>query len=219
MTLALPLALAMPGTDQIGQTVLRILAVAGAAAVGGLLIGLITQGLSRMLTTRPVPRMPLNIIRVLGAIVCGWVAYLLLIGGSGGSGGWGGLWPFGSGGGGTGSGKEPPPASTAPAGGTGRDTGPRQTARSEPGHGHTLLIEVLPEFPAVYRIQTPDGPRRFSFDELKTYLLEQKKAAPPLAGIQVSEESSDPQAPAVIRLTGWARDNGFTIVKPPKGSP
>ena len=212
-------AVDLPATEQIGQMVLRILAVVGTAAVGGFLIGLITQALSRMMTTRPIPRLPLNIIRVLGAIVCGWIAYLLLIGGSGGGSGWGGLWPFGSGGGTSTATGQAQPISTAPAAGTSREGEPRDTARPTPAQGRTLLIEVLPEFPAVYRVPTADGPRKFPFDELKAYLLEQKKATPPLSGIQVSEESSDPRAPAVTRLTGWARDNGLTIVKPPSRQP
>jgi len=220
MTTAAPFGLEMPGGDLIGQWVLRILAVAGAAAVGGLAIGLITQGLSRLLTTRPVPRVPLNIIRLLGAVVCGWLVALMLFGGPvGGFGGGGGWWPFGSAGGGAGggSGKEPPPATTGREGGTGRESGPRETGKAAPGL--TLQVELLPEYPAVYRVQTPGGPRKFKFDELTAYLLEQKKATPPVTGIQVSEESSDPNAPAVTRLTEWARRNGLSAVTPPRPPP
>jgi hypothetical protein len=211
MTAALPFGLDLPTTDSIGQWVLRILAVAGAAAIGGFATGLITQGLSRLLTTRPVPRVPLRIVRVLGAIVCGWVVALLLIGGVG-SGGGGGLWPFGGGGPGGGSGKQAPAASDR-VGGAGREGGPRDTAR---GEGRTLVVEVLPEYPAVYRIQTAGGPRTFKFEELTSYLLEQKTAMRPLTGIRVSAERSDLNAPAVTRLTEWARKHGLM---PPNVAP
>jgi hypothetical protein len=210
-----PFALEAPTTDVIGQWVLRILAVAGGAAVGGFAVGLITQGLSRLLTTRPVPRVPLLIVRLLGAVVCGWIVFKLVFGsGLFGLGGGGGLWPFGgSGGSGAGTGKESPPAASGRAGETGRDSG-----KSAPG-GATLVVEVLPEYPALYRVRTPGGPRTFKFDELTEYLLVQKKATPPLTGIEVSEESSDPNAPAVRRLTEWARQNGLSAVTPPHPAP
>ena len=208
----------LSASDTIGRWVLHLLAVAGAAAVGGLTIGLITQGLSRLLTTRPVPRTPLQIIRVLGAIVSGWLLWMLLISGFGGGGGSGsGWWPFGGAGSGPAgtSGKE----STSTAISSRGDTGPRETGRLSPPTGRTLQIEVLPRFPAIYRVQTAGGPREFVFEELKAYLLEQKKATPPLTALQVSEGSSAPDAPAVTSLTQWARDNGLTTLKAPNSGP
>jgi hypothetical protein len=207
----------LPGGDQIGQWVLRILAVAGAAAVGGLTIGLITQGLSRLLTTRPVPRIPLNIVRVLGAIVCGWLAALLLFGGGpGGIGGGGGWSLFGGAGGGGSTGKET--ATTAREGGTGRESGPRETGKSGPTDGLTLEVEVLPRSPALYRVQAPGkSARELDFDHLTDYLLEQKKATPAVTAIQVSPGLSDPRAPAVTRIIDWARDKGgLRVVNPPR---
>jgi len=211
-----PFALDLPAGDTIGQFVLRVLAVVGGAAVGGFAMGLITQGLSRLVTTRPVPRVPLLIVRVLGAIACGWVVFLLVFGGGlGGLGGGSGWSLFGGAGGpGGGTGKESPPAATGLAAGTGRDSG-----KAGPGGGLVLQVEVLPEYPAVYRVRTPGGPRTFKFDDLTNYLLEQKNAKPPLTGIEVSEESSDPNAPAVTRLTEWARKNGLSAVTPPHPGP
>src|SRR5947207_2934210 len=81
--------------------------------------------------------------------------------------------------------------------------------------GLSRLVEVLPEYPAVYRVHTPDGPRNLKFEELTGYLLEQKKAAPPLTGIRVSADRSDPNAPAVTRLTEWAGRNNLNAVTPP----
>jgi hypothetical protein len=216
MTTPVPFGLDLPGGDQIGQLVLRVLAVAGAAAVGGLVLGLVTQGLSRMLTTRPVPRVPLNIIRVLGAVVCGWLAYLLVFGmGLGGLGGGGGSSLFGGAGSGGGTGKEAAPAATGRQGETGRDGGPRETSKVSPAEGVTLDVEVLPE-PDAYRVALPGGgSRKFDFEQLKDYLLEQKKATPPLAGIRVSPGKSDPDAPAVRRVTTWAEKQGLYKGTPP----
>jgi hypothetical protein len=211
MTMPVPFALDLPAGDVLGQWLLRILAVVGAAAVGGFGIGLITQGLSRMLTTRPVPRVPLLIVRVLGAVVCGWVVALLLFGGGLGGLGWGGGWSLGGGGGpGGATAKERPPA-------TGRAE--QTTGQTGRGDVQTLQVEVLPQYPAVYRVQTAGGPRTFSFDELTEYLLERKKATTTLTGIQISEESSDPNAPAVTRLTEWARKHDLNIVTPPRRVP
>ncbi len=179
--------------DQIGQWVLRVLAIAGAAAVVGLGAGLVTQGLSRLLTTKPVPRIPLNIIRVLGAVVGGWIAFYVLFGGGlGGFGGGGGWSLFGGGGGAGGSGK------------------------ASPGEGTTLDVEVLPRRDA-YRVQTPEGTsQEFNFHDLTEYLLKQKKATPPVTAIQVSPGQSDPSAPAVTRIIDWAADNGLKAVTPPR---
>ncbi len=222
MTTPAAFGLDMPAGDVIGQWVLRLLAVAGGAAVGGFGVGLITQGLSRLLTTRPVPRTPLNIVRLLGAVVCGWVVALLVFGGGfGGLGGGGGWGLFGGGGGpGGGTGKAPPPAETGRReGDTGQEGRPRETAKAGPAEGRTLLVEVLPEYPARYRVQTPDGPRTFPFEELTDYLLGQKKATPPLTGIRVSADRSDPNAPAVTRLTEWAGRNNLNAVTPPSSGP
>jgi hypothetical protein len=209
-----PFALEAPA-DAIGQWVLRVLAVVGGAAVGGFGAGLITQGLSRLLTTRPVPRVPLLIIRLLGAVVCGWLVFLLVFGGGlGGLGGGGGWSLFGGGGPGGGSGKESPPAATGRAGGTGRDTGKRLS-----GEGLTLEVEVLPRRDA-YRVQMPGGgSREFDFEGLKSYLLEQKHAKPPVTGIRISPGQSDPGAPAVTRVIDWAGNNGLNTVTPPHPEP
>jgi hypothetical protein len=202
-------------SDQIGQWVLRILAIAGAAAVVGFGAGLITQGLSRLLTTRSVPRLPLNIIRILGAVVGGWLAAVLLFGGGpGGFGGGGGWSLFGGAGGGSGAtGKAPPAAET------GRGETPRETGKASPGEGITLEVEVLPRRDA-YRVQAPDGgSQELNFHDLTEYLLKQKKATPPVTAVQVSPGESDPGAPAVTRVIEWARNNGLKAVTPPRPSP
>jgi hypothetical protein len=214
MTTPAPFGLELPTFD-IGQWVVRILAVAGAAALGGLLVGLITQGLSRLMTTRPVPRVPLQIVRLLGAIVCGWLVALLLFYGLGGTGG-------GSGGGegpgqgpGKGSAKEEHGATGREAD-TARESTPRDTSKETPLEAGMVQIEVLPENDA-YSVKMPGGrPLRRNFDELTDDLL---KAKPPVTGIRVYRGSSKPDAPAVVRIRKWATAAGLHVDIPPKPRP
>jgi len=79
--------------NEIGTWVVRILAIAGGGAIGGLLVGWLTQVICRLLTTKAVPRGPLNIVRLLGAIAAGWLVALLMVPGLGGLGGGGGKGP------------------------------------------------------------------------------------------------------------------------------
>src|SRR6202158_11615 len=77
----------MPSVNELGDWVLRILAVAGGAAVGGFGTGFLSQIVARLTVTRPLPRPAVNVLRVLGAIVLGSLV---------------GMWVFRSGGGGFG---------------------------------------------------------------------------------------------------------------------
>jgi hypothetical protein len=215
MTTVAPFGLDLPSTDPIGRWVWFIVGVGGAACLGGFTVGLITQGLSRLLTTRPVPRIPLIIVRLLGAVVCGWVMALILLPGSGRGGSGDGWWPFGGpGGSGTASGKEQA-AETDREGGTGREGGPPETSKATPGDGLTLQVEVLPEYDS-YRVKTPEGALRvLNFDDLTAYLLKQKGATPPVTGIKVFRGSSKENAPSVTRLTNWAAEQGRLRVEIP----
>jgi hypothetical protein len=203
MTASFLLALEMPGTEHVTEMVIRALAVAGAAAVGFFAVGGLTQLLSRAMTTYSMPRVPLNIIRVLGAIAFGLLAWALLFHtGEGGSGG-GGLWPFG-GGGGTGKGGEP--AATQRESPTKRGETGRDSARSE---RTGLKIVVVGSNPVVYRVEgSPDLP----LDRLKEFLLERKKATPPLQKLDIvvyKEDGPVPDGAPVTALVDWARDNGL----------
>jgi hypothetical protein len=85
--------------QNVGRLIVGTLAVAGGAFLGGLLIGLLTQVLAKMLTTRSVPRAALTFVRLLGAVVGGVLVWMMLFGSSSGGGdgwglgGWSGLGP------------------------------------------------------------------------------------------------------------------------------
>ena len=82
-------------TERFG-IIVRGLAVVGSGVLGGFGIGLLLQGAAKLMTGQKVPRMPLQLVRVLGAVTTGWAAFLLLSG-SGGSGFGGRVSPFGAG--------------------------------------------------------------------------------------------------------------------------
>jgi hypothetical protein len=205
MTASFLFALDMPGTEHVTEMVIRGLAVAGAAALGFFGIGGLTQLLSRAMTTYSMPRVPLNIIRVLGAVAVGLLAWALLFHtGDGGSGG-GGLWPFG-GGGGSGTGKSGEPPATQREAPTSRGETGRDTGRAE---RTGLKIVVVGSNPVVYRVEgSPDLP----LDKLKESLLERKKATPPLQKLDIvvyKEDGPVPDSAPVTALVDWARDNGL----------
>jgi len=183
--------------------VVSILAVAGGGALGGLLVGWITQIGARSLTTRPMPRGPLNIVRLLGAIAAGWLVALLLLPALG-----PGLGPGkGPGPGGDGtepSGKEHP----GPTGreDTPRDSTPRDTSKTSSTDGWTLLITVTQSVPVEYEVHYPTGMRKYSFAELKKLEsdleTEMNKEKHPLIHVKI-DSPSDPNASGVKPLRDW----------------
>jgi hypothetical protein len=88
----------------IGLMLMKLLAILGGAAFGGLVTRMLVGGI-----TRRMPRPALNLVSLLGAVAAGLAVWLWLFGagGGGGFGSGGGWWPFGgrggSGGPGTGS--------------------------------------------------------------------------------------------------------------------
>lgn len=93
------------GIPDVGLLLLKGLAVVGAAALGGLLGGLLVQLLVRAFFHGTVPKPALKLIQLLGGLALGLLVWLWVFGegGTGGMGGSGGYWPFGAkGGSGTG---------------------------------------------------------------------------------------------------------------------
>src|SRR5262249_14977744 len=77
---------------------LKILALIGAAALGGLLLGWIAALITRPYFAQSIPPRMAWFIRALGAVACGMIAWWVLFhGGGSGIGGSGGWWPGGSG--------------------------------------------------------------------------------------------------------------------------
>src|SRR2546421_12919443 len=86
--------LAVGPDNGLGDLLVKALAVLGAAAVGAFGMGLATQVVARLIRAKPLPRPVLTTVRLMAAVVAGWLVALLLFH-SGGS-GWG--WGSGSGG-------------------------------------------------------------------------------------------------------------------------
>src|SRR5439155_763749 len=85
--------------DDLGQIVVKALAVAGGAAVGALVTGAVVGVVIRRLFRKPQPPAVRTLFRVLGGVLGGLAVALLLFSGAGG--GWGlGGWGLGGGRGG-----------------------------------------------------------------------------------------------------------------------
>src|SRR5262249_13732170 len=86
-------------TKDVGDWLLRGLAVLGAAALGGFLAGLILQVAAKLLAAQKVPRQLLQVARAIGAVTVGVLVAFILFHGAGGGGGSGLGDGFGLGGG------------------------------------------------------------------------------------------------------------------------
>jgi hypothetical protein len=184
----------------------KILAIAGGAALGALLSGLLTQLLCRAVTTRKVPRGVLFLIRLLGAVVCGWLVALWVFGGGG-----GGLGGPGGSGFGAGAGK-----------GTQQPAGEGEKKREEdrrPDKGTAgLRVEVLGD-PALKRVAAgnPVDPNRryrvegkeglMTLSEVEQ-LIEQRRTSAGLRRLDIILYNDSPARNVlyVARLEEWARN-------------
>jgi hypothetical protein len=164
--------------NQLGEWVLRGLAVAGGATVGGFGTGFLTQLVARLTVARPLPKPAVNILRFLGAIVAGCLVWLWVFG-SGGQG-------FGLGGGGFGLGGH-----ETGAGGTGAsrniESG-KETVHNDgtdPTVGPGVFrVEVLGDRPEererFYRLENGEPKTRLTMKELRSRINERKTQSPPL---------------------------------------
>jgi hypothetical protein len=195
----------------------RWLAVIGGGLVGGLLIGFLTGVLVRLLSTRKMPRGPRNVVRLTGAVLCGWVVALLLYSGSGGGGGDGRWWMLGSQGGegrtaDTGKGDTTAKAPWRP--GTTTAKTPDNTPAAE-----TLRVEVLgpaaleklpgkPDTRHCYRVEGEEGPKLLTLKEVEDFIRRRQKRQPPLRCVVLVVYNDSPalDKEIVTELRAWARD-------------
>lgn len=185
----------------------KILAVLGGAVVGGLVVGLLAQLLTRAFAAQKLPRGPLLVTRLLGAVIGGWLVALWVFGGGGsGFGGLGGGW-FGSGGG-----KEEGQKTTAVSK---NDSASKRTDNQTKALvNETLRIEVLGsslpkqdvDASRYYRIDTGDGPRLRTFAEVKEFVKKRREEQPPLHRIEIVLYNNSPseQGDLVRDLKAWA---------------
>jgi hypothetical protein len=194
----------------LGLFVLKVLAVAGAAAIGALLVGVIVQLAARLMSTRPVPRPVLILVRVLGAVAAGLAVWLWVFGpgGPGGLGGGGGWWPFGGKG-------------QSGAAGTGSSTGSAKAPATQPAlkeRRDTLTITMRggpePDRDQKFYVLQGEAPR--DLEETERAILEWRRTNPELKFLKIvtADTSVANDHPAVRRLKEWAREQGLETVGP-----
>lgn len=198
-------------TPNLGETVVKFLAVAGGAAVGALVFGGLVQLLGRMIAHRPVPRPALLIVRLLGAAATGLAVWLFVFG-SGGGGLGGGGWGFGGSGGtggetGTGTtGKDSPPVSQ-------RDK-PPTTPAAQPEE--VLRVEMLggkryKGDERFYLAEGENGPLQL-FEVRKLIEQRRQKSSVKVIEIVIRNEGSVAEShPAVKLLKQLASDQELAV--------
>lgn len=198
--------------EQLGP-VEKVLAVIGGGALGGLLVGVVAQLLSRGMTAQRLPRWPLNIIRLLGAVAAGWAVALWVFGvGGPGVGG-----PGGPGfGGGSGNGETKKPKEDKPKDGTG--------GREPVPAGEELRVEVLgddalakitglsrgdPKFDREHRYRiAPSGKKLLTLKEVEEGITPDRKQPSPYRRVVIVlyKESPGPGSDAVKGLEDYAKN-------------
>jgi hypothetical protein len=196
-------------SGNLGDWLMRGLAVVGAAALGGFGAGLILQIATRLTTTRQVPRPVLRLIRILGGITGGLlVAFALFHAGGPGGGGSGS-------GGGKDSGQGPYDTSA------GKDTPlvKEKPKDSPPPSPRSMRVVVIPGTDGhCYRID--DQAVAHTFDEIKKIIAFRRALATPLekVTIVIYADSPDQGTPIVRQLKTLVQDNQLTpVIEEQKG--
>lgn len=197
-----------------GVGVLKVLAIAGGAGLGGLVVGLLTQLLARALTAQKLPGKLLHGSRLGGAGLGGWLVALWVFGGGGpGLGGGGGLGV----GPGTGTGPDDSlPAITKEPSTENREPLPPSSA---PGGSERLRVEVLGKDTLVkmargrsfdpdrcYRVESSGGARLLTLAEVKDLVRQRRKQTPPLRRLEIVLYNDSParDVPYAAQLKQWA---------------
>jgi hypothetical protein len=199
----------MFGMLDLGMLILKILAVAGGAAVGGVGGGLVVRLLARAWTRRPVPRPVVTLIRLLGAGGLGLAVWLWVFGSGGGGFGTGGFGLGGTGEQGAG------PAQKLSVDGT---PGPAAEEKTEgPAAGADVLrVELLGgeqvQEQRFYRLEGDRQARTFLELRRAVEARRRQKEKSPLKGIEIViyQNSVNQEHPAVKHLQQWARENELT---------
>jgi hypothetical protein len=207
---------------------IRLLAVLGGAVIGAFLVGFLGNFLARALTTRKLPPWARNTLRLLGAVVFGWLVGLWLFGGGGpGIGGIGGL-GIGSG---TGRGEH---TAQAPNTGPTAPATPKGIEETPGGAPDSVRVEVLGDsvlkkrkppldLERRYRVETAEGPRLMNLKEVKEFIRERMKHEPPLRRVVLVlyKDSPDRAVSFVRDLQTWAAEEKMRVdfQEPDKDAP
>jgi hypothetical protein len=183
-------------TQNVGLIVLKVLAVAGGALVGGLGCGFGGAALARLLYGGKLPRQVVTILQIVGGILSAWLVAFLV------------FWPGGEGTGGGG------------GGGTGQGTGPGsggQTGQTNPGatntgspvkvvDGAVLQVKVLRgggKDNPIYEIDVDGQPTKFKLSDLLGQIKLKQKQDPGVSKIEVLlrwKETPDEDTDQVLAL-------------------
>lgn len=212
----------MLGMLDLGMQILKGLAVAGGAAVGGLGSGLLFRLLVRFTLQRPVPQKVLLPIRLLGAVALG-LAVWMWVSSTGGLGpGLGGVLGSGSNGG-------PSTETKREAGPTPESTAERTSPAPKPpapesqpaSNQDTLRVEILGgdrvKQERFYLLEGEKEPRTLAEVRKAIQTRRQERDKPPLRGIVILIYGSSVARdhPAVKNLQKWAEDNRLSVTFPP----
>lgn len=187
----------------------KVLAVIGGAVMGGLVVGVLAQLFVRAFTTQKLPRWPLLTVRLLGAVIGGWLVALWVLGGGGPGFGGAGGWGLGSG---PGKGDGDKAVEVRKQEGDGKKNGEARTPTDE-----TMRIEVLGNATLSesdihaerwYRIDTDEGSRLLTFAEVKEAIRNRQQQKPPLRRIELVLYNNSPakDVAVVSRLRTWASE-------------
>jgi hypothetical protein len=180
--------------------VVRLLAVVGGAALGAFAVGLLIRLAGRWMGVRRVPGTMVTVVRLLAAVVAGWLVWLLVFGtGGGGLGGPGGSGIGGSPGTGKGHSSERQPA-----------TRPDTTNR----RGHVLAIEILGgnrvQEGRFYKVAGEKD--ALTLAALKD-VLKKRQQAGEVQGIEIIIYASSvyKESGAVTALEDWAKQHDLAV--------
>jgi hypothetical protein len=214
-----------------GENVIRVLAVVGAAVLGGLAFAWLVGLIVKVATTRIPPRWATLGLRLGGGLICGWLVYLVAFGGGGtGLGGTGG-WLGGSGGPGKGNDSR---AEVSPdkvkknKDDKSKDDKGKEEKKDPSGPGKedasnaTVEVEVLgnDDLQKILKSRSIDRERRYrlgpgrlkiarelhTLSEAKQKLRELFATRPELKSIEIVlyRDSPTKNGPEVAALQGWA---------------
>jgi hypothetical protein len=192
----------------LGQFLLKVLAVAGGGAIGFFGTGLFLKLVGRFFFRRKGQPPAYNFVRSLGMVALGFLVYLWAFGaGGGGFGGAGGWWPFG-GKGGTGtdpslSGQAPDKQAVEPL--------PKIIDKEKAASEHVIKVRFLGGKDVVeQRFYLVDQEKEAkNWEDLVIVLKKRQQADRALKSLEIElfQGSIDRDNPAVTRLENWAREN------------
>jgi len=183
----------------------RLLAVAGAVAVGGLVTGWLVKGLVKSLAFKSAPNSLLRVSRVLGGLIVGLVvaAWVFNLGGTGGIGGsGGGWWPFGQAGG----------SGTSNVSDSGDSKTPPQPKPDPNATTFRVRMRGGLEAEKDQRFYIAEADEPLTWMELEKILAEKRKDSQSLViAIVIGKKSVDEQSQAVQMLKNWAKENSVAV--------